>query len=1681
MNDGVVAGLAVTAYRPGDEKGPEPGAERASGERATVFAEKYAEKQNAAEAKLRAAATAADETSASNAPTPVAVSAVPREGPALGGSPVFVAGADLSPASSFCLFRFGVAAAEAEAEERNANEFLGRPASAAPGVFVSSALMACERPPAPAWAGALMSAHVEVGSPALGWSASGTAAFVPRRGGAATRVHPRRLPSEGGAETTVFSDARNANFAFLASCRFGTIGPVLGVESLRGETGEGETACVSPAMAPRREVRVYGSDPEASGSLFSTGAGTTARVDETDLVARDAKRSYRSSLQEPAETTQRLTETSALGSQTAVLARLDALASAVAAGAAVTGVRFPEKKSVPAEFGGAVALEGVFPAAFSSGAFLDLFGTQITCRFGSVTVAGRRIDGTSVECAAPSAKPGAKRVAVDGAAGDVALEHVARTFSLSSSSSSADAADAADFFGLIEQNSEDAFFSGFANPEIRGETRVVHYAGGSDVFADARGFVRFELSEPFVFGKKTGSGGEARYASSATTLFCAFDDDVFARARLVSSVSGTCDAPFSFSRTSARAGTSAGTSAVDTKTSAPSRTRRAFVVSRDQKAPPFDARTSFAVATKDTFVFSTTRRASFAPRFSPVVSGAAPSVADAAGGTTVALFGALLFDAHRDNLASPASLAWCRFGSLGPVLGRREDDDDGFAGALACVAPARAPARGVPVTAFDAFEGSSDVLVAFVNRPASAFAVPSFVVRNEGGIGDRLSTVTVHFAGRRAPRAVAPAPAGPAFDVLELSVPGAAGFAVPFALETMDAAAVILAVPSVVSADGGSVVRLAGARVGALSFGSRGENVWCAFLDPDAGLNAATMAVTFSSALAACESPPVRGTPSDALFGRVDAVKDAASHALLFDSNAATSVRGASFARVTPVFATAASPASADWLASPTVTLTLKRSGAASPLADQSSCWIGVVGPIRARRVSASEVACVAPAHAGKRTAPVRLLSDLSAPASFAGVSGEKELFVAFTVSADAMDARGRPGGSKTRANRDSQDLTPSEKTSRAGKASRLGAVVHSVSPRASFGGAPATLHGARFGDDTSRTKAWCFFEDDTRRVFASRATYVSGAFTRCAFSSLPSHYRARESSGELSRALEVTVALAGVENDQESDETIFGAARFETRRALSITVVSATPRVVPASGGVEVTIAGTGFPSRLAERKSGGASDETSDAVIAAELRFGCRFGSVGPVAARHVSASSATCVSPASAPSAAAVSARAVPVGFALDPETHLAETTWGDGAFRDAAVRELSSRGAEASATVLVDGASSGVSPTALAAHGTVAGGASFDVLDVALSTRFSFTDDADENNTPLRCVFGENSAASSTSSAAFHSSVRRGGSVSANRVTCQAPSRLALGGLGFEALRVFAASRGSFVAGHCRPGLAPLQFAFAPVPKVTGLFPKRAWGPEVAHVFGAHLASRADGASGAGSVAGPFADGDACVFGGVAVPAKVVSSALVLCETRAGVGANSRPGQATRRDAKRASVVGPSAVSAFGAEAVSSHGAPSLLGKTPSVSGSSSSTSDDAALWFVTVPAARPTHVDVEGGWSDGGTLARVTTSFRSRNGVNAEETETFGWLDCAFGSTTVPGRPASASVSADGYEFGPLPGLHGRSVSEELRRAAESADLECVSPAHAPGTVPLELVPAKSRVPSVESGTFFSFA
>ena len=1600
---GEVAGLPVVARRPGETDEPDA---RALG------ADPLAAREARRAAALRAAAVSADETSPANAPAPVAIAAVPREGPARGGAPVFAAGADLSfgaGAPAFCAFRFGVAATETETGFRKTSF---RDTFAAAGVVVSSALVACERPPAPAWAGAL-AARLEVGSPGLGWSASGTAVFAPRFGAAVTRVAPRKLPAGGGAETHVFgaSGSRRALGA-EASCRFGTIGPVAGAA-----LGAEETRCVSPAAAPRRGVRVYGPDPEASGSFFGAGAGTTVRIAEDAVETNDATRAAAR-----ATTTvdrERRRSRHPIGvAEAAALARLDASASALAAGAAVTRLRRPE--SVPAEFGGLVTLEGVFPAA--SGAVLETFGTQITCRFGSVAVLGRRIDGASAECAAPSAAPGAKRVAVDGAAGAVALEYVASVSPRVSSSEDIATRDGGDGASMAR-----------CAPETRG-ARLVHYAGGSDVFAGTRGFVQFEPSEAV---------GASASRSPSVATWCAFDSGAMTRARFVSSVLGTCDAPTRTGASSALGG--ARTTAV---------VERFALASTGERSEGCDE-------TRVAEAFASARRASFALRSAPpVVADAAPSVVATDGGATVSLFGDGLFDEREGALSAP-SLAWCRFGSLGPVLGRREDDDDGFAAALACVAPARAPSRrrvvargsprGVPVTAFDAFHASS-ARVAFRDRrtSSSSFAAPSAVFGDAAGRGS--STVTVHHAARRAPSLVAAGTIGPAFDVSRLGSEKGSSSAfvgpIRFAPETARGPAVSLATPSVVAADGGTVARLAG-RSFARAAGDAGPGgtgtLMCVFLDGDAGDGVAaaaavtTAATAFSSALAACEAPAARGKPSDALGGRVDVVGDGGAGGA-FASGAgrgATAVRGASFARVTPTAVTAASPASADWLASPTVTLELRRAGIASPLADLSSCWIGAVGPIRARRVSVAEVACVAPAHAGARLAPVRLLSDLSAPS----VSAES-VAVAFTVSADRMDARGRPGGAGA-ARAPGSLGTPGPSTTDPG-------MVRFATPRVWRGVAPLAVHGARFpssGGPEGETVAWCVFQDDARRAYASRATLVSGATARCApLGSAPLGSAGSGDARRLGRDA-TTVALG------------FGVARGAARLELSAVmpeVRSATPRVVPACGGAEVALAGTGFLGFLGVSRLEGVAEDTADDASRAAPSAGCRFGSVGPVAARRASASVATCVSPAKAPSGSgrgrgAHRSRFVPLGFALDPEAHLGETSWGGAG--------AGSGGGDASAAVLVDGASqSGVAPVALAASGTVAGGAAVDVLGAPLSSR------AGEEAPAPRCVFGGDAAAPAPAPG-------RGGSVGtarAPRVTCLSPPRLAFGGVGFEALRVIAAPRdggGAFVAAG--NAAAPLQFAFAPVPEVTAVFPRRAWGPEVVHVSGAHLASRADGASGAGAVSGPFADNDACVFGGIAAPAKAVSSALVACETRAGADA-AAPGGAARASPGRGVVaargVGPSAVSAFGAG-----------GASP---GEDRATTD-AALWFVTVPAARPLSVDVEGGWSDGGTLARVTTSLVG-DGVPGAP----GWLDCAFGSTAVPGRPASAAVSADGYEFGPPPGSRASRSSHldrDARRAAESADLECVSPAHAPGTVPLELVPAKSKVPSVESAVFFSFA
>jgi hypothetical protein len=189
----------------------------------------------------------------------------------------------------------------------------------------------------------------------------------------------------------------------------------------------------------------------------------------------------------------------------------------------------------------------------------------------------------------------------------------------------------------------------------------------------------------------------------------------------------------------------------------------------------------------------------------------------------------------------------------------------------------------------------------------------------------------------------------------------------------------IAAIPAAAPAGGGTRVTITGA-YGAWSFGggahghtgvvsgvggSAGNRrgVWCLF-----GGAAAVPAVVYSSVLAACEAPRV------------------AEGAVVLEAALAggpgttgSGQQRVSFAHVAPVATLGVSPLHADWLSSPT--LTIAGRGFAANL-EGLHCRVGTVGPIGLRWVSGFEVQCVATAHAGRRHAPVAVLTSISmAPA----------------------------------------------------------------------------------------------------------------------------------------------------------------------------------------------------------------------------------------------------------------------------------------------------------------------------------------------------------------------------------------------------------------------------------------------------------------------------------------------------------------------------------------------------------------------------------------------------------------------------------------------------------------------------------------------------------------------------
>jgi len=137
---------------------------------------------------------------------------------------------------------------------------------------------------------------------------------------------------------------------------------------------------------------------------------------------------------------------------------------------------------------------------------------------------------------------------------------------------------------------------------------------------------------------------------------------------------------------------------------------------------------------------------------------------------------------------------------------------------------------------------------------------------------------------------------------------------------------------------------------------------------------------------------------------------------------------------------------------------------------------------------------------------------------------------------------------------------------------------------------------------------------------------------------------------------------------------------------------------------------------------------------------------------------------------------------------------------------------------------------------------------------------------------RCVFSD---ASVTTSGQWHG---REGAASLWSVRCPSPSRLVAGG--FEAVRVRV--HGVGVAD------TSAQFLVHADARVRQVFPRLSWGPEVVHVTGEHLAGA--GGHGGGAIDGsamlggmaPWGTAPACVYGGRAAPAHVVSSTYVACE-------------------------------------------------------------------------------------------------------------------------------------------------------------------------------------------------------
>ena len=906
-------------------------------------------------------------------------------------------------------------------------------------------------------------------------------------------------------------------------------------------------------------------------------------------------------------------------------------------------------------------------------------------------------------------------------------------------------------------------------------------------------------------------------------------------------------------------------------------------------------------------------------------------------------------------------------------------------------------------------------------------------------------------------------------------------------VQYLDDPVVVAAVPAAASAAGGATVTLLGAP-GPSSFRVDDSRVFrCVF-----GRSATTMNAV-SSAVAVCETPPATTGEREAGGGSSFAAVPlgASVDGVWFESRTSAAAAGGtvSFSHRAPVVTLDVAPARTvtnryEPSTSPIVLTVTGRGfgagstdgfGASDPWAP--ACRVGTIGPLATTQASATQVRCVAPAGNGRngRATPVAVLRD--------GVRGGPHAptlaFVEFVVDASTTAF----GGS--RADNPSIHDSPASIARRASDA-----LVRATDPASSTGGVPVEIRGS----DVPHRRCWCLFG----RAFAARVLRVSSAVSRCeeappgvgvgggATRVVVRVACAWGATGPPAAALEPTDAATlspREESGSTTTTTAATAAAFaigESGVALSLvsrpSIASAMPTIVSGSGGVATTLTASSL-----QHAGGGGDDADADGDGS---RYGCHFGSVGPVSARSIGEDRVECVAPA-------LGVARVTVGVSLDANAR--ETEWSRVVVRvDSYYLEgFLARGAEGA------GMPSG---------GAASGGATYEsVAGVAGGVH------PDRKSSVVRCAFGD-----ALVSGAWH---RRGGngyprpadgSASVGGVVsvlCVTPPRLT--SAGFVPVRIFVDGSDANALGDS----AIFQYAVAPDARVRTVFPRLSWGAEVVSVAGAHLAGPGDAVGGAPrrSSGSENAGETRCVFAGVVSPARVVSSAVMTCETLAEV----RSPVAKRRarawwgpdaygdddddggdgDAVGAALAemgagrgeGGAVAGVAGAEGRANEGGDARRG-VRAVSacaigsdcgsqsdgfgsgGSGGSNGGANALWFQSVRASSVTAADIDEGWDDGGTLVRLALSTRTPA----------DWLDCAFGTTRVPARPAAASNDP--------PVVDAESASELADAMARlgggkngaNMDLECISPAHAPGVVDVEIALTRSRMPSSGGAVKFAY-